>query len=259
MSFDVPADAYAHFMGRWSEPLAGKLADQLDLRAGQRALDVGCGPGALTAVLAERLGANNVAAVEPSLTFVEAVRLRLPAVAVRHSAAEKLPFADGVFDLAAAQLVVHFMADPVQGLHEMARVVRPGGLVAASVWDYAGGTSPLSAFWAIVARLDPHAQTESHLAGAREGHLVELMAAAGLLAVQELRLEVSSRFASLDEWWRPYTYGVGPAGAYVSRLDERERADLRDACAALLPDPPFELRACAWAALGRVASAPQPA
>ena len=152
------------------------------------------------------------------------------------------------------------MADPVQGLREMARVVRPGGLVAASVWDYAGGTSPLSTFWGAVARLDPQAETESGLAGAREGHLVELMLSAGLIDVRQLRLEVRSRFASLDEWWRPYTYGVGPAGAYVSRLDDRRRTELRNACAAVLPDPPFELRAYAWAALGRVASGPaQPA
>ncbi|RKS72752.1 methyltransferase family protein [Motilibacter peucedani] len=252
MGFDVPADAYAQFMGRWSESLAVRLADRLELRRGMRALDVGCGPGALTAVLVDRLGADAVSAVEPSASFVEAARARLPEVDVRHAAAEDLPFDTSSFDRAAAQLVVHFMADPVQGLREMARVVRPGGLVAASVWDYASGTSPLSTFWTTVARLDPATTDESGSAGAREGELAELMTSAGLSDIESLRLEVTSRFASLDEWWRPYTYGVWPAGEYVARLDERRRAELRDVCAALLPDPPFELSAGAWAALGRV-------
>ncbi len=113
MSFDVSADAYLRFMGRYSESLAALFADLAGIRRGQRVLDVGCGPGALTAELVSRAGADAVSAVEPSASFAAAVRERLPGVDVRQAAAEQLPFPDAVFDAAMAQLVVHFMADPV--------------------------------------------------------------------------------------------------------------------------------------------------
>ena len=180
MSFDVGADAYLRFMGRYSEPLAVRFAELADVARGQRALDVGCGPGALTAELVERLGANAVRAVDPSASFVAAARERLPGVDIGQSAAERLPFADGVFDAVLAQLVVHFMADPVAGLREMRRVTSAGGTVAACVWDHAGGRSPLAVFWRAVLELDPAARDESGLAGAGEGQLACLFAEAGL-------------------------------------------------------------------------------
>ena len=180
MSFDVSADAYLRFMGRYSEPLAVQFADLAGVQPGQRVLDVGCGPGALTAELVRRTGAEAVSAVEPSASFAAAVRERLPGVDVRRSAAEQLPFPDDTFDAALAQLVVHFMTDPVQGLREMSRVTRPGGMVAACVWDHAGGRGPLTAFWSAVRELDPAADDESGLAGVREGHLARLFAQAGL-------------------------------------------------------------------------------
>ena len=140
---------------------------------GQRLLDVGCGPGALTAELVNRAGPDAVSAVEPSASFAAAARERLPGVDIRQAAAERLPFGDAAFDAVLAQLVVHFMADPVAGLREMGRVTRPGGMVAACVWDHAGGRGPLSAFWRAVRELDPGADDESNLAGVREGHLAE--------------------------------------------------------------------------------------
>ena len=250
-SFDVTADAYARFMGRYSEPLAVGFADLADVRAGQRALDVGCGPGALTAQLVGRLGPEAVAAIDPSASFVAATRARVPGVDVRSGVAEHLPFPDDDFDAALAQLVVHFMSDPVAGLAEMARVTRPGGLVAACVWDHAGGASPLALFWRAAHDVDPHARDESDLPGAREGHLVELFDAAGLQQIRSTRLTVTSRFATFAEWWEPFTLGVGPAGAYVSGLDDVRRDRLRARCARLLPSGPFELSATAWCALGR--------
>src|SRR5262249_46690441 len=111
-------------MGRYSVPLAPRLADLAGVEAGQRVLDVGCGPGALTPELVERLGAAAVSAVDPSERFVAAARDRHPGVHVEHAAAEELPFVDGSFDATLAQLVVHFMADPVAGLREMKRVTR---------------------------------------------------------------------------------------------------------------------------------------
>jgi SAM-dependent methyltransferase len=244
--FDVGGDAYGRFMGRWSEPLAPLLADLLDLRPGQRALDVGCGPGALTAVLVDRLGADRVRAVDPSASFVRAVVERLPGVDVRQGSAERLALPDDDVDVAVAQLVVHFMADPVAGLREMARVTRPGGAVAACVWDHAGGGGPLSVFWRAVHDLDPAAPGEADLPGTREGHLVELFARAGLTEVHPTVLVVRRGFDTLDDWWQPFTLGVGPAGAYVAGLGVEQRSALRERCAELLPEAPFELTASAW-------------
>ena len=148
------------FMGRYSEPLAARFADLAGVRGGQWVLDVGCGPGALTAELVNRVGAESVSAVEPSASFAAAVRERLPGVEVRQAAAEQLPFPDDTFGVTLAQLVVHFMTDPVQGLREMRRVTRPGGTVAACVWDHAGDRGPLAAFWSAVRELDPAAPGE---------------------------------------------------------------------------------------------------
>src|SRR3954466_6548361 len=174
MTFDVAADAYDRFMGRYSTRLAPPPAALAGVRAGQEALDVGCGPGALTAVLVERLGVAAVTAVDPSHSFAAAAHERHPGVDVHVATAEALPFGDAAFDVVLAQLVVNFMADPVAGLREMARVARPGGSVAACVWDHAGERSPITAFWRGVAVTDPGARNESTLAGAREGHLVQL-------------------------------------------------------------------------------------
>ena len=171
MSFEVAADAYARFMGRYSEPLATDFVALLDVRRGQRVLDVGCGPGALTAALIDRCGPAAISAVDPSESFVAAAHARFPGIDVRCAAAERLPFADGEFDISAAQLVVHFMTDPVAGLAEMARVTRGGGHIAACVWDHAGDRGPVSLFWRAVADLDPAEGGEAGLAGAGEGQL----------------------------------------------------------------------------------------
>src|SRR4051812_8607795 len=185
MSFSVAPDAYDRFMGRYSVPLAPEFADFASVAAGQHVLDVGCGPGALTAELVRRLGPAAVSAVDPSEPFVAAARERHPGVSVQRAAAEDLPFEDKAFDAALAQLVVHFMADPVEGLRELARVTRKDGVVAACVWDHAGGKGPLSLFWEAARQLDPGVEDESALAGARKGHLVELFGAAGLRQVEE--------------------------------------------------------------------------
>jgi SAM-dependent methyltransferase len=250
MHFNVAADAYDRFMGRYSRLLAPQLADLAGLAAGHRALDVGCGPGALTGELVARLGAASVAAVDPSEPFVEAAQARHPGVEVHLAAAEELPFEADAFDAALAQLVVHFMADPVAGLAEMRRVARPGGVVVACVWDFAGGGAPLSLFWEAARELDPGVLDESHLAGARQGHLPELFAAAGLREVEESTLSIEREHASFEEWWEPYTGGVGPAGTYVKTLSPERQRELRDRCRALLPGGSFNLVSRAWAARG---------
>ncbi|WP_433043468.1 class I SAM-dependent methyltransferase [Dactylosporangium sp. CS-033363] len=256
MSFEVHADAYGRFMGRYSEPLAQRFATLVGVAAGQRALDVGCGTGALTAELIARLGAASVSAVDPSESFVAAAQARFPTADVRAGSAEQLPYRDKAFDLVLAQLVVHFMRDPVAGLREMARVARPGGTVAACVWDHTpGGGGPLSVFWRAALDVDPQAHDESNLPGAREGHLAELFTAAGLRDLEPTELSVRARFEDFEAWWEPYTLGVGPAGDYVRSLDEPGVAALRKRCAELLPaNGPIEITASAWTVIGRAVS-----
>lgn len=250
MGFDVAADAYDQFMGKYSRLLAPQLADLAGVRSGQRALDVGCGPGALTSELVRRLGPEAVSAVDPSEPFVAAALARNPGVSVLRASAEELPFPDQAFDVVLAQLVVHFMADPVAGLAEMSRVTRREGVVAACVWDHAGGQGPLGLFWGAARALDPGVSDESHLAGAREGHLGELFEAAGLHDIQETSLSADLEHATFEEWWEPFTRGVGPAGAYVAGLDAERQAALREACRGLIPTAPFTVTARAWAARG---------
>ena len=252
MTFAVAADSYDRFMGRYSVLLAPQLASLAAVAAGQRVLDVGCGPGALTTELVRLLGPDGVTAVDPSEQFVAAARERHAGVTVEQAGAEKLPFPDDSFDASLAQLVVHFMTDPVAGLREMARVTRDDGVVAACVWDYAGGTSPLSSFWDAARELDPDVVDESKLAGARAGHLPELFEAAGLRRVAETALEVTIEHPTFEDWWEPFTLGVGPAGAYAAGLDAEGQAELRERCRARFPEPPFVLTARAWAARGRV-------
>jgi SAM-dependent methyltransferase len=248
--FEVAAEKYDRFMGTYSSRLAPLFADYAGVTAGQRIVDVGCGPGALTDELLRRIEPDALAAVEPSEPFVAAARARHPVVEVRQAAAEALPFADGEFDAALAQLVVHFMADPVQGLREMRRVARPGGTVAACVWDHAGGIGPLSPFWNAVHRLDPDAPDESKMAGAREGHLAELFREAGLDGVEDTALTVSVQHAGFDAWWELFGLGVGPTGVYMAQLDDDGRAALREAAREEFPADGI-VRASAWAARGR--------
>ena len=251
MGFDVAADSYDRFMGRFSEPLADQFVDLLALEPGQRALDVGCGPGALTARLVEVLGAGSVAAVDPSEPFVKAARARFPEADIRIGSSDHLEFDDDSFDYTVAQLVVHFMTDPVAGLTEMRRVTKPGGLVAASVWDFAGERAPLSLFWRAVRNLSPTAVDESALPGAREGHLSELFTAAGLTSVRTSTITVTLHFATFDDWWNPFLLGVGPAGAYLGGLDAAARENVGAECARLVGSVPFQIDATAWVATGR--------
>ena len=251
VTFVVAADAYDRFMGRYSQPLAPQLVEFAGVRAGQHVVDVGCGPGALTSELVARLGADSVTAADPSEPFVRAARERHRGVEVALAPAEDLPFGDDAFDAALAQLVVHFMKGPIAGLAEMRRVTRAGGVVAASVWDHAGERSPLAPFWRVVRELHPDAPDESDLAGTREGHLAELLTAAGCADVEEGALAVRVEHAAFDEWWQPFTLGVGPAGAFVAGLDADATEELRERCRAVLGDGPVVIPARAWAARGR--------
>ena len=246
------AEAYDSFMGRYSRLLSGQLASVARVRGGQRVLDVGCGTGALTGELVARLGPESVVAVDPFEPFVAATRVRHPGVEVLQARAERLPFNDGAFDAALAQLAVHFMRDPVAGLVEMGRVTRPGGVVAACVWDHGGNRSPLGSFWDAARELDPAIDHESRLPGTREGHLAELFEVAGLREVEPGALSVSFEHPTFDSWWEPFTRVGGPAGTYLAGLDADRRAELRARCAQRMPAEPFVITAVAWAARGLV-------
>lgn len=234
-------------MGRYAEPLAGVFATFAGVRADDKVLDLGCGPGALTSLLVTR--GIDVAAIDPSPPFVTAVREAFPDVDVRVGVAEQLPYADNTFDAALAQLVVHFMTDPVGGIAEMARVTSPGGVVAASVWD--GPAGALAPFWDAVHVMDPDAEDEALLSGAHEGHLTDLFLRAGLDDVDEAPISVALTHPTFADWWEPYTFGVGPAGDYVRGLGDDARAELELVARRRLGEGPITVTAKAWAARGR--------
>lgn len=252
--FDVAADAYVRFMGRFSVPLSAQFAEigLAGVDPSARVLDVGSGPGVLTCELVKRQGEANVSAVDPVEAFVEATAASFPAADVRIGSAEDLPYPDGAFGATLAQLVVHFMKDPVAGAAEMARVTAPGGRVSACVWDHAGGRGALSPFWKVVHRYDPGAQGEGALAGSWEGDLTRIFTEVGLREVDERLLTVVLEFATFDEWWEPFTYGVGPAGAYVRSLNRIERVGLVGALREEYGDGPLTVQASAWTATGLV-------
>jgi SAM-dependent methyltransferase len=250
VTFEVAGEAYDRFMGRYSRPLAAGFADWLEVSSGQRAIDVGCGPGALTGELVDRIGADHVAAVDPSVPFVGACRERHPGVDVQQATAESLPHPDDTFDVAAACLVVHFMSDPVAGLGEMARVTRPGGLVGATVWDIEGRRAPMVPVWRALAVVAPGLPAESGPADGRDG-AEDLMRRAGLGDVESTEISVTVTHATFEEWWEPYLHGVGPVGETVASLDEDRRGRLVDLMREDLGPGPFDLTAAAWAVRGR--------
>lgn len=259
-TFRASADAYDRLVGRRYGPqLAAALIEFAGVESGMRALDVGCGPGALTAALVERLGASSVSAADPSEPFVEACRARLPEVEVVVAGAEALPFPDDAFDAALSQLVVNFMEDAEAGVRELARVTRPGGVVASCVWDYAGEMTLLRAFWDAAREVDPErgaAEDEGTvMRWCGDGELADLWRAAGLTDVRFGALTVRAGYADFEDLWAPLPTGVGPSGAFCKSLDEEGRAALHDAYRRRLgvDDGPFELTARAWAVAGIVA------
>src|SRR3954468_8534742 len=241
-------------MGRYTRTLAPALADAAGVKGGMRVLNVGCGPGGLTEVLAARVGAENVAAIDPAPQFAEACRARHPGADVRVGAAEELPWPDGSFDATLSSLVLAFMSDADRGVCEMARVTRPGGTVAACMWDIpGGGMTMLSTFWRAAREIDPKASGERARPGVTEGDIGELFRRAALDDVVEGSLEATADYADFDDFWDPFTFAVGPAGEYLATLSPDRREQLREAEGGVIPnDGPFSLGARAWYARGTV-------
>jgi SAM-dependent methyltransferase len=256
MQFAAPAEHYDRFMGRYVPTLAAAFADAAGVGGGMRALDVGCGPGGLTRELVARVGAENVAAIDPAPQFAAACRERNPGADVREGVAEELPWAVGEFDVTLSSLVIAFMRDPECGVREMRRVTRPGGVVAACMWDIAGGgMTMLRIFWAAVREVDSGARGERRMAGTAAGDIVQRFERVGLEDVTGSALTARADYTGFDDFWEPFTLEVGPAGQYLRSLSDDRQAVVREACRTVLPgDAPFTLEARAWCARGVVPS-----
>lgn len=240
-------------MGRYSRALAPGFADFARIAPDQRVLDVGCGPGALTTELVARVGPELVSAVDPSPSFVEACADRHPAVDVRRASGERTSFPDMTFDRVLAQLVLHFVADGEQVAREFRRLLRPGGVAAACVWDFDRGMELLRAFWdaALAVRTDAPDEARTLRFG-RPGEIADVLVDAGFVDVAEAELDVSSEYADFDELWEGLLGGVGPAGTYCVSLEAAAQQALRDELFTRIgrPDGSFTLRAKARAARG---------
>lgn len=258
--FDVWAagDAYERYMGRWSRLVADRFVTGAACESGGRWLDVGCGSGALTSTVAARCRPRSLLGLDRSAGFVAAARASTPAPARFAVAdAQALPVRDACCDVVASGLVLNFLPAPGIALSEAVRVVRPGGLVAAYVWDYAEGMELLRRFWAAAARVDPSAA--AHDEGrrfpiCRPSALGGLWAEAGLTDVAVDPIEITTRFLDFDDLWTPFLSGQGPAPGYVAALSPPDRERLRRTLRELVPGGPdgsISLRARAWAVRGR--------
>lgn len=249
------ADGYDRLIGRYLPSLAPAFAEFSGVDRG-RVLDVGCGPGGLTSELARRLGAEQVFAIDPSPPFVEACRQRVPGATVAEGVAEHLPYDDGSFDAALSSLVVGFMTDAPQGVREMRRVTRGGGVVALCFWDHSR-MQGIARFWEAARRALGVPPTDDALLGTREGDLVRLLERAGLVDVEASEIVTTAPYRDAEDLWSGYTARIGPIGQFVQTLDPRQlesvRAEVREGVDS--PDAPFTLSAVAWAARGTVVAA----
>jgi len=246
------ASAYQRFMGRYSDKLSHEFARAAGVGPGQHVIDVGCGSGALTVVLAEIAGAENVAGVDPSEPFVAEARTRVPGADLRVGPAESLPFEDATFDASLSQLVFHFVQDPAASVAEMRRVTRPGGRVAACVWDMTGGMTMLRSYWDAAREAGATGPDEIERFGGRPGQVAQLWRDAGLRDVVDESLTVSAEYEDFDELWTSFLGAAGPVGAHAVSLDEQQAAAVRAALHRRIgsPDGPFTLTAKAWYAAG---------
>jgi SAM-dependent methyltransferase len=253
VTFTVGTDAYMRHVGRYGAALSSAHADAAGLVTGDRALDVGCGPGVLLGELARRLGPERVAGADPSEPFVAAAQQAVPGAEVHVAPAERLPFEQGSFEVVLSQLVVNFMSDAEAGVAEMRRVARR--TVTSCVWDYAGEMTMLRVFWDAARELDPDAPDEGEtMRYCTPDELRALWTAAGLQDVDTQALVVSAAYADFEDYWSPFPTGLAPSGAYCASLEPRQQAALRDACFRGLGSPAgaFTLSARAWFVRGVV-------
>jgi SAM-dependent methyltransferase len=254
------AEAYERFMGRWSRALAPRLVAFAEIQDGQAVLDVGSGTGSLSAAVASAAPHSRIVGIDPAAPYVSFAAAQRPGdlVSFEVGDARQLRFESNSFDRTLSLLVINFIPDPGTALDEMVRVTRPGGVVAAAVWDYGEGMGMLRLFWDEAAAIDPSAEAkdERHMPLCRRGELAEMWRDHGLADVTEEGLTTETRFDSFDDFWEPFLERQGPAGAFVASLSETRRRDLRERLRRRLldggPDRPIVLEARAWAVRGTV-------
>jgi SAM-dependent methyltransferase len=256
-------DLYESYVGRWSRLVAKEFLAWLGMPPGLDWLDVGCGTGALTETLLERAAPGSVRGIDPSPGFIEHAIARIddPRATFETGDAQSLPLGAAAVHAAISGLVLNFVPKPALAVAEMRRVVRPGGLVAAYVWDYAGEMQLMRHFWDAAVQLDPAA---SELDEGRRfplcnpASLTQLFTAGGLLEVTVVPVDVPTRFSDFSDYWAPFLGGQGPAPGYAMSLSAQQRGELRDRIRACLPiasDGSIHLTAKAWAVRGRTPDA----
>jgi len=262
-SFNVrQAGGYEQLMGRWSRRLAPLLIDFAGLADGERVIDVGCGTGSLTFALPRAANIAEIAAIDFSPVFVEEARRRNQdsRISIRQADACALPFEDAYFDRALALLVLHFVPETGKAVSEMRRVTRPGGVVAAAVWDHLGGMPAMRMMWDTVAMMSEAAREQRgryfFQPMMRPGEMKDCFVGQGLLDVEETSLAIRMDFQSFDDYWEPIAAGEGPLGKYVASLGSGERAEtdaaVRSAYEGGRPDGPRSFVSVAWACKGIV-------
>lgn len=249
---------YERYVGRWSRQVAPPFLAWLNVPAGRRWLDVGCGTGALCAAIVDRCSPASVAGVEPSEGFLATAKENLAGRAALHQgSATAIPLGDGSVDAVVSGLVLNFVPDQPGALREMARVTGAGGTIAAYVWDYAGKMELMRYFWDVAVALDPAAAKLDEgvrFPMCRPEALEQLFAGAGLKNVEVKAIDIPTPFANFDDYWQPFLGGQGPAPAYAMSLDEAGRARLRDGIRARLPiaaNGSIAMIARAWAVRAR--------
>ncbi len=252
---------YERQMGRWSQRLASPFTNFAGVGSGERVLDMGCGTGSLTAEIVSRDGENSVVGLDYSEVYVNYARRRL-GDGGRFLVADGavLPIRDCAFDRSLSQLVLHFIPDPVSAISELRRVTRPGGVVAASVWDAGGGVMVNRLFCDTAAAVDPGGEDFRQRIYGRSitqpGELARVWRQTGFVGVEESTLTIRMDFESFDDYWAPYVGGDGPYAAFVSTLDDTARDTLTEAVRRAylggMADGPRSFTACAWAVRGQV-------